>query len=47
MMITKQVGKLMQEKMKDLRKMEEEAEKKNPSLDGGIKQVNPKTERLK
>ena len=36
-MISKQVGELIQEKMKDTRKMAEEEEKKNPSLDGQIK----------
>jgi hypothetical protein len=44
MIITKQVGEQMQEVMNGLRKMDEEAKKNNPSLDGWIKQVNPKTE---
>jgi len=36
-MISKQVGELIQEKMKDTHKMVEEEEKKNPSLVGQIK----------
>jgi hypothetical protein len=37
MMISKEVGELIQEKMKNTRKMEDEQEKKNPSVDGHIK----------
>ena len=36
-MISKQVGEMIQEKMKDTSKMVEEEEKKNPSTEGQIK----------
>ena len=37
MMISKEVGELVQEKMKDIPKTWEDLEKENPSLDGLIK----------
>jgi hypothetical protein len=46
-MISKEVGELIQAKMKDTRKMEEEAEKKNPSLDGQFKREIDATKRPK
>ena len=46
-MISKQIGELIQEKMKDTRKMVEEDERKNPSLDGHIKREIDVTKRPK
>ena len=47
MMISKQIGELIQEKMKDARKMMVEEEKKKPSLDGQITREIDLTKRPK